>query len=287
MDPSLYNDASKKSVFHLRGLLQEHAHKEKIESFISDCKSMATEGTLAVVNGNMEGQEALREFENRYWRLQNLGDHGSEIGASLHLFTDALHRTAQNCFDADRSFELQTARTALQSHVGGDRSFSSYVSEDVHSTCHCVDQVQGSAERFIDRSAAGTAPLHLILPFYHGGADIVPLDKVGTSVFLAASHYELQKSLATLSNCPKKHTFMGDGTGSKDVDIELIKTLSSILLDITQRHLKNSQSGVEKTEDAAGPPPEQSVAIDPADCKLLMKNYARHMGYGLEGVVHD
>lgn len=106
-------------------------------------------------------------------------------------------------------------------------------------------------------------------------------------MFLAASHYELQKSRATLSNCPEKHAFMGDIMGSKDVDVEAIKTFASILLEITQKHLKDSAPGLGKTEDEAGPPPEHSVAINPAECQLLMENYARHMGYGLEGVVHD
>ena len=106
-------------------------------------------------------------------------------------------------------------------------------------------------------------------------------------MFLAASHYELQKSLATLSNCPKKHAFDGDGPSSKDVDVEAIKTFASVLLDVTHKHLEDSVPGSEKSEDAAGPPPDHSVAIDPADCKLLMENYARHVGHGLERVVHD
>jgi hypothetical protein len=289
--PSLYDAASENSVGVIEGLMQNHQNPEQIKRYISDCRSVATKGTLAGGKGDLKGEEAVRELEERCKTLQALGDPWHDTDdVTLEMFTDALRRTAEKCYDAHPSLEHRLARNALRKQIGWEDDFSIPYASDVKSACTCVNHVHLRAQQLIDRTDAGTAPMEVVLSNlrdpYQG--DIVkPLDKPQTSYFLQASHHALQEAVGSLYNCPETHTMDVESLGTRGIDVNAIDNLASMLLHVTQRQLNAKEPGTGYTTENACSRWQHAVAVNPEDYMIMMERYAQHMASdGLGGLGH-
>jgi hypothetical protein len=107
--------------------MENHRNSEQIKRYISDCRSVATKGTLAGGNGDLKGEEAVRELEERCKTLQALGDPWHDTGdVTLEIYTDTLRRTAEKGYDAHPSLEHRMARNAQRKQIGWEDGFSQH-----------------------------------------------------------------------------------------------------------------------------------------------------------------